>query len=117
LRHLELEESLDDIAMSPGEHGLHSPSAASLQIIDVDPQPLADANSLAVHLLLLFQHSLDLAQVKNKRRAVPLVASHYRAHDQIVEPILEGLEEIILLRFAYPLQDYLLRGLRRNPVK
>src|SRR5262249_15882055 len=97
-----------------------APTASAAQIVDVDAQPLAVADALGWHLLVERQHTLQLTQVQDPgvaSRTLVTLAAHDGAHHHVIQAILEGLEDVLLLGLADALEDDLLCGLRRNLVE
>src|SRR5262249_38326831 len=85
---------------------------SNLQHIDL--QPVVEAIWFRRDLLLRRKNSLDFAEADQDR--LHLAALH-RAGYNLAEPLVELLEYLLALSFAQPLDNHLLRSLRRNSAK
>ena len=111
LGHLELEQRLDQLRVAPRQDHLRALRAgADLADDGLDARALLVA--LAVDLLGAGQQRLDLAEVDED---VPAVAGLLDdAGDDLADAVDVLVVHHLALGLADPLQDHLLRGLRRD---
>src|SRR5215217_3607521 len=114
LRHLELEQLLDQLRVAPG-HDDARPARRGRDLLDHRLDALGVVVALAVDLLRLRQQRLDaLAQLNERVARVRLLDD---ARDQLPDAVLVLLEHHVALGLADPLEDHLLGRLRGDPAE
>ncbi len=114
LRHLELEQLLDQLGVAPGDDD-RGPFGRRRDLLDDRLDALGVVVALALDLLGLGQQRLDpFAQLHERVARVRLL---HDAGDQLADAVAVLLVHHVALGLANALQDHLLGGLRGDPAE